>query len=751
MIRQQDKLEHQETPLKEKKEDDDELPIAPPGVTKRSDSAQASMAVYRKSLRKCNSSKAEAIKIEETDVAQQKGTFVDSEEMKKKVREKLSKPKYQVTDLYYEEGICQMISRSGLFDKATLAVIAFNALWIAIDTDMNHAALLFEADTPFIAAENFFCVFFSFEWVMRFLSFRRKLDGFKDGWFAFDTMMVTMMVLETWVFSLVVFLAGGEGSSGGNTGIMRLARLLRLTRMARMGKLLRVMPELMIMIKGMKAATRSVFFTLVLLVVIMYVYAIALVQLSKDTEIGNRYFDAVPSGMYTLVIFGIFLDNVGMLTSAIEDEWVLGFLIFSFILLGALTVMNMLVGVLCEVVSAVAATEQEEMLVTYVNEKISRVMLLLDADGGGSISKKEFMQILENVEAVRCLNDVGVDVFALCDLADYIFEDDNCENDEEVELDFSRFMDVVLQLRGTNQATVRDIVDLRKFIRQAMKEHYNQTKQILEKLSEGAKASAAMMQKFGPADGVTENGTLQPSKMAGHTYYSSVDSSQKELLADELAGNSDLTNHAPKVGDHFDVGPFHEVNGSLPPSPPRMTPNGQLLHWIPVVDPDYIPPAGYAFTENVTLTGSWSQLDGNGLETEVRIPMEADPLRTSKGAAVSSNHIAREYLHNGQSTKWTDFGSEIAIKIPRLHTVSAGAEDPELEALQLHLKTICGQLATQLAAGLNDVVDLAGKSFKKNSNGMSIRESSAAKADQANAKLHPSTGVIPAARGFQML
>merc|ERR1719487_2866143 len=122
-----------------------------------------------------------------------------------------------------------------------------------------------------------------------------------------------MMVLETWIFTiiLVLFMPDGGSGGGGNAGIMRLARLLRLSRMARMGKLLRVMPELMIMIKGMKAATRSVFFTLVLLVVIMYVYAIAFVQLADGTEVGEKWFPAVPESMYTLLLYGVFLDNIG--------------------------------------------------------------------------------------------------------------------------------------------------------------------------------------------------------------------------------------------------------------------------------------------------------------------------------------------------------------------------------------------------------------------------------------------------------
>merc|ERR1740117_1641810 len=134
--------------------------------------------------------------------------------------------------------------------------------------------------------------------------------------------------------------------------------------------------------------------------------------------------------------------------------------------------MNMLIGVLCEVVSAVAVSEKEEMLVTFVHEKLSAVMELIDEDGGGTISRHEFMQILDNEEAIESLEAVGVDVIGLVDYVDFIFETDGAEEfmegDEkppETELTLSDFMGVILQLRGSNSATVKDVVDIRKFVR----------------------------------------------------------------------------------------------------------------------------------------------------------------------------------------------------------------------------------------------------------------------------------------------
>merc|ERR1712032_871702 len=47
-------------------------------------------------------------------------------------------------------------------------------------------------------------------------------------------------------------------------------------------------------------------------------------------------------------------------------------------------------------------------------------------------------------------------------------------------------MEMVLQLRATNQATVKDIVDLRKFMRSSMTRNQKQIDKVIEKMDEGA-------------------------------------------------------------------------------------------------------------------------------------------------------------------------------------------------------------------------------------------------------------------------
>merc|ERR1719181_595891 len=81
----------------------------------------------------------------------------------------------------------------------------------------------------------------------------------------------------------------------------------------------------------------------------------------------------------------------------------------------------------------------------------------IDEDDNKCINKSEFETLLLMPEGARIIEEVGVDVVGLVDFADDIFKDG-------IELSFPDFMELVLQLRSNNVATVRDIVDLRKLI-----------------------------------------------------------------------------------------------------------------------------------------------------------------------------------------------------------------------------------------------------------------------------------------------
>jgi len=179
----------------------------------------------------------------------------------------------------------------------------------------------------------------------------------------------------------------------------------------------------------------------------------------------DKYFPNVGKSMSTLLLSGTLPDHADTVVDISEDNMLYAAIFLFYMLLGSLTVMNMLVGVLVEVVSVVSSVEKEQMVVNFVKVQLAQMMKTsgLDANHDNLISKSEFQTLLEKPEAARALQDVGVDVVGLVDFTDFIFKDG-------VELSFPNFMEMVLQLRGSNTATVKDIVDFRKFIMTEMKE-----------------------------------------------------------------------------------------------------------------------------------------------------------------------------------------------------------------------------------------------------------------------------------------
>merc|ERR1719453_364318 len=80
------------------------------------------------------------------------------------------------------------------------------------------------------------------------------------------------------------------------------------------------------------------------------------------------------------------------------------------------------------------------------------------------ISRKEFVLMMTNHDAVHALQDVGVDAVGLVDFVDIIFGSDEGEDDMGA-LTFQSFMEIVLQFRGSNIATVKDLVEIQKSLR----------------------------------------------------------------------------------------------------------------------------------------------------------------------------------------------------------------------------------------------------------------------------------------------
>eukprot|EP00930_Biecheleria_cincta_P029559 TRINITY_DN20542_c0_g1_i2.p1 TRINITY_DN20542_c0_g1~~TRINITY_DN20542_c0_g1_i2.p1 ORF type:complete len:820 (+),score=197.95 TRINITY_DN20542_c0_g1_i2:44-2503(+) len=368
----------------------------------------------------------------------------DAEALKAKARAALVKPQYNLFDHYKTEGCFQGIAKSSYFDNLTLVVVCINALWLAVEADNSDASMWIYAEIQFKVAEHLFCAYFIVELFIRFVAFAEKRSCLRDKWFLFDSSLLVLMVV-----------AGLEIQDAASLDWLRLVRIVKILRLSRMAKLLRALPELMIIVKGIGFAARSVIVFFVLWIIIIYPFSVLLRQLTAGNEVGEKYFRSVPDSMSTLFLHGIVPNQAAMIQEMGNEHPILYLLLLVFYLLASVTIMYMLVGVLVDVMGVISKTEQEGMTVSYVSSQLRAEMANLDYNADETeLTQLMLQKLLVEPAIAMVLGDIGVDVLGLLESLDVIYEDMHTRGET---MTFETLIELVLSMRGSNMATVKDV------------------------------------------------------------------------------------------------------------------------------------------------------------------------------------------------------------------------------------------------------------------------------------------------------
>lgn len=335
------------------------------------------------------------------------------------------------------------------WEKAVLVVILSNAAWIGFDVDWNNGGEGNLDPVVFQIAENLYCSLFAFELIMRLLTYENKLLFFKDPacWKSnnFDMFLGLLMILEVWILENI--------TGGANLNQFSLIRLLRLLRLLRISRIFRMVPELGTMVKSMAGAARSVSSALMLEVGIMYIFAVILAQWTKEhtdpcythimleDEDGcflNDFFGTITKSLVTLLQILVFDDTFSIIRPILTETWYMGCLLILFIVLGSWTVLNMLIGIIAELVYTGTAEEKMKILELRVRE----VFASLDADGSGTVSREEFNRNGAHNQLVK----LGISRDILRNAFDIL------DNDGSGTFDMDEFMSMIMKLLNPPQS-----------------------------------------------------------------------------------------------------------------------------------------------------------------------------------------------------------------------------------------------------------------------------------------------------------
>lgn len=377
------------------------------------------------------------------------------------------------------------IAYSAWFLNITILIIVCNAIWMLIDVEWNHVNLRgADGRTPLetlgIVMENLFCSYFTAEILIRLIAFKTWMFMFKDAWFIFDFLLVCLMVVETWILPVINLFDGSLNSDALNQ--ISMVRLFRLLRLGRIFRMLRFHPELRLLVKSVARAMDAVFYILFLLVLVTYFFAIVFTtQLAVpgteraspfDDPNAKQLFSDIGSSMMSLFTYGTLADEMAFCCNAISQESIALFWLFTlFVVFSCITLLNMLIGVLCQVVEDNSQEHSKQKMLVDLKTSLEEAFEALDTSHDGKISEEEFKKMRTDPNVLDIFFRLGMDQDAMVQRLNHMQETifHNPKQEEGVEgleseglprsssLSFKQFCDEVIEMQMGNACGVLDV------------------------------------------------------------------------------------------------------------------------------------------------------------------------------------------------------------------------------------------------------------------------------------------------------
>ncbi len=245
------------------------------------------------------------------------------------------------------------VANAPWFQNTIVGVIVLNALILGAESFDRVAASVGDV---LMSVDRIFLMIFVCEIIIRFAAAgMRPVQFLRSGWNVFDTAIVA-----------IAFVPG----LAANTTVLRLVRLLRVAR------LLRLMPDMQVLLEGLRRAMRPAISLVGLTLLIVYLYAVLGWSLFGDKA--PQYFGNVAEGMLTLFTL-LTLEGWNEILGTLRDvsPWALPYTL-SFILIGTFVVLNLVIGVVITSLDEAYSAHREQREGADLSRAIDSVRTSLD-------------------------------------------------------------------------------------------------------------------------------------------------------------------------------------------------------------------------------------------------------------------------------------------------------------------------------------------------------------------------------------
>jgi len=367
---------------------------------------------------------------------------------------------------------CQAALDHPYFEVCILILIILNGVAIGVQTEVSARRVLSEEPVPFRILELFFAVTFALEigirlWVMRLKFF----FGPDVGWNIFDLLLVVLQLLTEMLE--IIFHTGQT-----NISFMRVVRIFRLVRIVRLLRIVRYINELRMIITSVVCTMRHLFWTLVILFIMIFIIAIALTQLVLDCRLRNRdtgtdisdllnlwdtlgrsgltLFEAILGGIDWDIALMPLIHHIGIFMAPV---------FCFFIAFSLLALMNVVTGVFVENAIDSVNRDKEKHLVETARELFEQA----DPDGTGVLTWEQFGRHLQHPTMRGYFKGLGVNSGSARALFKML------DHDNRGSINAAEFLTGTLRLRGDAKAI--DIAALlaenRRMVRSLQKQSHS--------------------------------------------------------------------------------------------------------------------------------------------------------------------------------------------------------------------------------------------------------------------------------------
>eukprot|EP00927_Polykrikos_kofoidii_P011849 TRINITY_DN15068_c0_g1_i2.p1 TRINITY_DN15068_c0_g1~~TRINITY_DN15068_c0_g1_i2.p1 ORF type:complete len:576 (-),score=113.97 TRINITY_DN15068_c0_g1_i2:76-1803(-) len=381
---------------------------------------------------------------------------------------------------------------SSKFDNLVGTLILINAIVLGVQSDYAARKLTDEFPPIFSIFERIFCVAFTSELFLRL--YVMKLEFFYRtpcsvlAWNYFDLLVVSSQWLQE-ILELVATSSGGKDMKSFR--LLRVLRILRLVRILRVVRVLRLISELRTIVSSILGSFKSLAWTMVLLLLMIYIVGVYFLQSVTDVLVGKETAELKEQELALRYHFGSLGRALLSLWEAISggEDWNkmidpliavtgvgVGFVYIAYISFALLALMNVVTGFFVH--TALLRAKKEEEI--FVADQIVSLFNMSEETEITTLSQEEIVAVLHDPECAREWKAIEI----MPEEANYIFRLLDIDGTGSVE--FQEFLNGCLRISGPAQSMdLLTVMQEARASHRLMKEEFKAISNGIKELSAG--------------------------------------------------------------------------------------------------------------------------------------------------------------------------------------------------------------------------------------------------------------------------